>query len=286
MSSGYKWKAGLFSGEGGVLRWRKYAIFSYFLCGTLGIWKKACPFIRGTKGSGQGHVGLEVNISQCFSQSWRRWRSPSPQLFMLMLPVYGALPIRGARCWRLRPVHSSSCWPLRSCMPICLLGMCANWGWGWEGTRPSSELGDSGTEVNWFVFISKGQASNRDPTWPAFVPRSLPWPDWLVNLLGVYRCHLLVGIREVSQRIPFSRNHSNYLTSKPTLFSKGCILNIHSFWLHIRCPWKSLEWVFVWLFPVRHVVPMRTVGVSRNSKLFLYTDILVGAIHSFLLWKT
>lgn len=147
MSSGYKWKAGLFSGEGGVLRWRKYAIFSYFLCGTLGIWKKACPFIRGTKGSGQGHIGLEVNTSQCFSQSWRRWRSPSPQLFMPMLTVYGALPIRGARCWRLRAVHSSSCRPLRSCVPNHLLGMCANWGWEWEGTWPSSELEDSGTEV-------------------------------------------------------------------------------------------------------------------------------------------
>lgn len=136
------------------------------------------------------------------------------------------------------------------------------------------------------MFISKGQALNSDPTWPAFIPRNLPWPAVSVNLLGVYRRHLLLGRREVSQRIPSSRNHLNYLISKPNLFSKGFILNIHSLWLHIRCAWKSLEWVFVWLFPIRQVVSMRIAGVSRNSKLFLHTHILVGAINSFLLFKT
>lgn len=39
-----------------------------------------------------------------------------------------------------------------------------------------------------------------------------------------------------------------------------------------------MEWVFVWLFSVRQVVPIRTAGVSRNSRLFSHTDNVVGVI--------
>lgn len=140
MSSGYKWKASLFLGEGGVPRWRKYAIFSYFLCGTSGIWKKACPFISGTKGSGQGHVGLEVNTSRYFSRSWRRWRNHSPGLFAWRPPAYGGLPMGRARGWRLSAGYLPFCRPWGSCTPILSLGRCANWGRGWQGTQAASKL--------------------------------------------------------------------------------------------------------------------------------------------------
>lgn len=50
-----------------MLRCCEYIIFRYFLCGTFGIWKKARPFISGTKGSVQGHADLGVNTSHSFS---------------------------------------------------------------------------------------------------------------------------------------------------------------------------------------------------------------------------
>ena len=43
-----------------------YVISSYFFCGTFGIWKKACPFISGTKGRVQGRVDLEVTHHRVF----------------------------------------------------------------------------------------------------------------------------------------------------------------------------------------------------------------------------
>lgn len=134
-----------FLGEGGVPRWRKYAIFSYFLCGTLGIWKKACPFISGTKGSGQGHVGLEVNTFRCFSQSWRRWRSHCPELFAWMPPVYGGLPIGWARGWHLSAGYPPFCRHSGSCVPVLSLARCANI-CKMAGDPGSLKAGDSGTE--------------------------------------------------------------------------------------------------------------------------------------------
>lgn len=147
---------------GGVPRWYEYIIFSYFLCRTFGIWKKACPFISGTKGSVKGHVDLEVNTSHVFSRmELRSRRSHSPGLFILILTVYQALTKCQPRSWCVTAVHASSHFilarPPEAVHPsVCFRDEQAG-AWRGVGTSPRFR---ARKEWAWDLSFSKGKVLN------------------------------------------------------------------------------------------------------------------------------